>query len=165
MQKLIRRSVIGASAMVFAAVGSTVPAFADGGGTYQHGHHVKARSLLRADLIGSLTADPTLFGVAPGGVDWTVSRSRSPSRPTDASMPGCASCWSPPPTPTRYRRSRPAWSVTVPSSTRWARSRSARRGTRGSGRFTVPARCLAPAVLLNPLDRVGTYIAASGVAG
>ena len=166
MQKLIRRSVIGASAMVFAAVGSTVPAFADGGGTYQHGHHVKARTLLRADLIGSLTADPTLFGVAPGGVDWTVSRSTVTVK-TDGRVDArvrkllvTSTNANPVPQISASLVCNGAVVDTVgpvPFSTSG--------NARIRDRFTVPARCLAPAVLLNPLDRVGTYIAASGVAG
>lgn len=31
------------------------------------------------------------------------------------------------------------------------------------GRFTLPGRCLAPAVLLNPLGRAGVFIAATGM--
>jgi hypothetical protein len=164
-QNLVHRSVLGASVMLLAAIGSAAPAFASGDATHEQGHHVKAKTLLKADLIGSLTSDPALFGVKPGGVDWTVSRS-AVSVSTDGrvrvrvrELLVTSTGTNPVPQISASLVCNGAVVDTV-GPVPFSPSGKARI----NDRFTVPDRCLAPAVLLNPLDRVGTYIAASGAA-
>ena len=166
MQKLARRCVLGASVVLLGAVGSALPALASGGGTYEHVQQVRARTLLKADLVGSLTTDPTLYGVAPGGVNWTESRSKVTVK-TDGRVDArvrtllvTSTNANPVPQISASLVCNGAVVDTV-GPVPFTTSGDARI----KDTFTVPARCLAPAVLLNPLERVGTYIAASGVAG
>jgi hypothetical protein len=162
MRPLIRRTAAAATVLV-AALATTAPALADDGSRHHRGHS-RSSTLLRADLVGSLTSDPDLFGVAPGGADWTVGRStatvwrngradikvrdlvltrdgQNPVAQISASLVCNGAVVTPPLGPVAY---------------------STGGDARIKGRFTVPVRCLAPAVLLHPVDRVGTYIAASG---
>ena len=170
MRTLTRRIAVGASLVLVATLGTTAPAFAGGHGNDHgddhRGHgHGKVTTLLQADLIGSLTTDQPLFGANPGGVDWTVSRStvtvKSDGR-FDAkvrSLLVTATQANPVATISASLACNGAIVDTV-GPVAFDTSGNARiRGT-----FHVPGRCLAPAVLLNPLDRTTTYIAASGLA-
>ncbi|SDT12228.1 hypothetical protein SAMN04488543_3091 [Friedmanniella luteola] len=157
-----RRLAIGAAALILVA--GAAPAVADDGHHYRQTH---ARgTLLSAQLIGSLTTDADLAGVAPGGADWSVSRSsvkvkangRVEVRVRDLVLTSTG-----------------ANPVTTISASLVCNGKvvdtvgpvayDTDGDARIRDRFAVPERCLAPAVLLNPADRVGTYIAASGQAG
>jgi hypothetical protein len=163
MRITTRRILAGASVALIAALVPTIPAAANGGG---HGHHSTARVLLRSNLLGSLTTDPVLFGkLVPGTVDWSVSRSnvtvltngkvdvqiRDLILPRDGNNP------------------LPLLSATlvcngVPGDMVGPVPFNTDGDARITDTFTVPDRCLAPAVLINPLDRDGVYIAATGAA-
>lgn len=150
-----RRFAAGAGLVLVATLGLAAPALA--------GDHGK---LVDADLVGSLTTDAHLFNVAPGGVDWTVSDSSVQVKADgefDAkvrSLLVTATQANPVATISASLACNGAvvsTSETVPF--------DAAGNARIKGTFTVPDRCLAPAVLLNPLGRTGVYIAASGMAG
>jgi hypothetical protein len=166
MRTLARRSLVGATVVLLvAALGPAVPAFANGGGSDHGNHHAKARTLLEADLIGSLTTDPTLFGVAPGGADWTVGKSKVEVK-TNGRVEAkvrklvlTSTGANPVPQISASLVCNGAVVDTVGPVAFDAKGNAKIKDT-----FTVPARCLAPTVFLNPLDRVGTYIAVSGVA-
>ena len=163
MRPVTRRTLVGASLVLVTTLGMSAPAFAGGHG--QSGHSGHGGTLLKADLIGSLTTDPPLFGVNRGGVDWTVSRSRVEVKANgriDAKVRNLlivSTQTNPVPTISASLVCNGMVADTI-GPVAFSTSGNARI----KGTFDVPDRCLAPAVLLNPLDRVGTYIAASGVA-
>src|SRR5690349_3490335 len=68
MIKLARRTFAAAALVCVAGVGLAGPAFAG------NDHRGKADPLIDGALVGSLTTDQPIFGVAPGGADWSVSR-------------------------------------------------------------------------------------------
>ena len=158
----IRRTLVGAAAVLLAASASAAPAVADDGGHHgRSGHGI----LLRAQLVGSLTTDPVLFGVSPGGADWSVSRStvkvkadgRVDVKVRDLVLTGTGE------NPVPQISASLVCNGTVVD-TVGPVAYDTEGDARIRDRFTVPERCLAPAVLLNPADRVTTYIAASGLA-
>ena len=174
MYKVVRRTLAASALVAVAAAGVAAPAFAGSGheghedhhGHHGHrGHHDRARLLIHDNLVGSLTTDAPIFGVAPGGADWTVSRStatvtadgRADVHVRDLVLTGTG-----------------ANPVTTISASLYCNGSLADTvgpvafDTAGNARirdtFTVPDRCLAPTLMLNPVDRVGTYIAISGQA-
>jgi hypothetical protein len=162
MSTVARRSLAGAAVLV-ATLGVTVPAFAAGSGAHHSGR--SQETLLSARLVGSLTTDPALFGVNPGGADWSVSRStvkvkadgRVDVKVRDLVLTSTGAN----PVPT-ISASLVCNGMVV--DTVGPVAYDTEGDARIRDRFSVPDRCLAPAVLLNPLERVGTYIAASGSA-
>jgi len=130
----------------------------DSGGTRTGGS-----LLLRSPLVGSRTDDPPLFGVVPGTVDAAVSRSRVVVRRNgrlDARVRGLIQ-------PREGANPIPLLSVSLISNGAVVvRTAPVPFDAAGNAdvheRLSVPDRCLAPTVLLNPLDRDGVYIAASG---
>jgi hypothetical protein len=162
MHIITRRILAAASVVLVAALLPTVPAAANGG----HGRGSKARVLLKSDLVGSLTSDPVLFDkLVPGNVDWSVSRSkvtvltngRVDVRIRDLILPREGNNPLPLLSATLVCNGVPGDMVgPVPFNTDG--------DARIEATFTVPDRCLAPAVLINPLDRDGVYIAATGAA-
>jgi hypothetical protein len=162
MRKLARCSVVGSAVVLVAALGPAVPALASGGSDGRE-HHGRAGVLLKADLIGSLTKDAKLFGVAPGGADWTVSNSRVKVR-TDGRVDA------------KVRRlvltktgenPVPMISASLVCNGKVVDSvgpvaYNMKGNARIKDTFMVPRRCLAPAVLLHPNEVSGVYIAASG---
>src|SRR6476620_2008227 len=158
-----RRILAGVSVAIGAALVPTVPASANGGHPApRHPHHRTAHVLLKSDLIGSLTTDPVLFGkLVPGTVDWTVSRSKVTvlsdgkvdARIRDLILPSYGNNPLPLLSATLVCNGVPGDMVgPVPFNTDG--------NARIKDTFIVPARCLAPVVLINPLDRDGVYIAA-----
>lgn len=152
------------AAIMIAAFTPAVPAAA-GGELAEHRASPNGTSvLLRSDLVGSLAVDPVLFGVVPGTNDWSTSRSevvvstdgRFTARIRNLILTGAGSNLLPLVSASLVcngeivdRTDPVPFSVTG----------NALINTR----VTVPDRCLAPAVLLNPLDRGTVYIAASGL--
>jgi hypothetical protein len=167
MRTITRRILAGASVAIVAALVPTVPAAARSDHpAARHRHHSTSRVLLRSDLVGSLTTDPVLFGkLVPGTVDWTTSRStvtvltngRVDIRIRDLILPRDGNNPLPLLSATLVCNGVPGDMVgPVPFDTDGS--------ARVNDTFTVPSRCLAPAVLINPLDRDGVYIAATGAA-
>ena len=164
MRSPTRRTAVGAATLLVAAsMAVAVPASADDG--HHHWGHSRSATLLQADLVGSLTTDPLLAGTKPGGADWTVGRSTGKVR-TDGRVDVKVRdlvLTSTGANPVPQISASLVCNGVVVSSTDPVRY-STDGDARIRDRFTVPARCLAPALLLNPLDRVDTYIAASGAA-
>ncbi|WP_406830980.1 hypothetical protein ABEG17_18560 [Pedococcus sp. KACC 23699] len=125
-------------------------------------HHDEDSSILRAPIDGSQVSDPTLFGAKPGGAPWVIEEgqarlSRSGSLRVEVEglvIPGRGN-----PLPTLGASIAcggkvVATTATVPfSSSGDARIRA---------HVTLPTRCLAPAVLLNPGGNAAVYIAVTG---
>jgi len=164
MRSLSRRSVVGAAALLVVGLATAAPAVADDG--YHHPRYPsRSHTLLDADLVGSLRSDPVLFGVKPGAADWTVGRSSVQVR-TDGRVDVhvrdlvlTATKVNPVPQISASLVCNGAVVDTVGPA-----AYDTEGDARIKDRFKVPARCLAPAVLLNPVERVDTYIAASGAA-
>lgn len=162
----MRRSVFSwitvACAALFAALVPALPAVAADGRAGPGSQH-RTGVLLRAELVGSLANDPTLFGVVPGTNDWSVSNSdvvvskngRFEARIRGLILTGEGANLLP-----LISASLLCNGIIVGRTDPAAFS--ANGNARISGQIAVPDRCLAPVVLINPLDRNGVYIAASG---
>jgi hypothetical protein len=174
MHKVVRRTLAASALVCLAAAGFAGPAFANSGhddhGKADHHnkieHHRQARLLIHEDVVGSLVADQPIFGVAPGGVDWTVSRStatvttsgRADVRVRDLLVTATGT--------------NPVTTISASLFCNGTRADtlgpvpfSAAGNARIQGTFNVPDRCLAPTLMLNPVDRVGTFIGITGHAG
>jgi hypothetical protein len=136
---------------------------APAGGSTTGGARTSGSVLLRSPLVGSRTSDPPLFGAVPGTVDEAASRSRVVVRADgriDARVRGLIQ-------PREAGNPIPLLAASlVCNGEVVARTDPVPFDEAGHAdvhqRLTVPERCLAPAVLINPLDRDGVYIAASG---
>ena len=166
MHPSVRRSLVGATALLVVGAASAAPAaVADDGARHDRGHS-RARTLLQADLVGSLTTDARLFGVAPGGADWSVSRStvrvrtdgRADIKVRDLVLTSTGA------NPVTQISASLVCNGTLVSPALGPVAYDTEGDARITGKFAVPDRCLAPAVLLHPATRLGTYIAASGAA-
>ncbi|MGW6129525.1 hypothetical protein ACWFNE_05825 [Cellulomonas sp. NPDC055163] len=149
-----------AAVPVLAAVVALGPGAADGGPGRGDG-----RVVLQARIVGSVSTDPELFGAIPGSNPWSESRSR-----VTVTSDGWVDL-----------RVRDLINLQYGNNPIFILHASvacngvvvARTGTvsfdedgnaRLRERVTLPDRCLAPAVLIHPLDRTTSYIAASGAA-
>lgn len=177
-----------AGATVALTIGSTtmaVSAFGDrggGGGGDRHGGRTQAgsgsgKSQLDASLLPSLTSDPTLHGVMPGAKAWVLDRSELRVRADgriEVRVRGLLLAGQTTPGPVTAISASlfcGADSDTTPA----AATRQAPLSSSGNGRIrdriAIPARCLAPIVLINPTLSPGTtpdrthYIAVSGLSG
>ena len=165
MRSLSRRSVVGAAAVLVVGLATAAPAVADDGYHHHSRYPSHSSTLLDADLVGSLTSDPVLFGVKPGGTDWTVGRSTVQVRTNgriDVHVRDLVL------TSTQANPVPQISASLVCNGEVVDTVGPVAFNMQGDARIkdyvTVPARCLAPAVLLNPATRVDTYIAASGAA-
>ncbi len=133
-----------------------------GGHRAHEGHH-DARDLLRAPLAGSLPTDDAAFLVKPGQAPWEIGDSavrvrdsgRLDLRVRGLLIPG--------------KGVGPVTSVTASLACNGEvvdTSRSAPLSATGDARIrddlTVPQRCLAPVVMVNPNGLTGFFIAISG---
>lgn len=134
-----------------------------------HGDHQES-SLLRSGLVGSTTpkaGGATVFDVVPGGAPWVTDddskvRVRRDGR-IDVRVEGLVI---PPPEGTGVNP------VTTATATLYCNAKAADAtelfALDGAGNgevhdmLTLPDKCVAPVVLINPRGAVGTYIAASG---
>ena len=169
MHPSVRRSLVGATALLVVGAASAAPAaVADDGHRHDRGHS-RARTLLHADLVGSLTSDAHLFGVAPGGRDWSISRStvhvrtdgRADIKVRDLVLTDTGT------NPVPQIAASLVCNGSLVSGVLGPVAYDTDGDARIKGRFAVPARCLAPAVLLHPAapaTNLGVYIAASGAA-
>ncbi len=147
---------------------------ATGHGDKGRGDHGRQRgaTLLATTLAPSVPGDPTLNGVVPGNAPWVLRRGSArlrrdgrlhvdvrglviPSPPGDGT-PGPVMTVS---------ASLYCGNDTVAVGTTPAAMISRSGDARMDGRFTLPAKCLAPAVLVHPNGNAAAYIAASGFGG
>ncbi len=119
--------------------------------------------ILRASIQGSLLSDPPLFGFVRGGAPWVISEGTARLRANGdlrVEVEGLI-------IPTTGVNPVPRLSATVVcNGTALPPTASVPFSTTGDAtidtRVTLPERCLAPAVLLNPKSSTTTYIAATG---
>ena len=149
----MKRSIV-LLAAVLAAITLVGSAFADEG---------DGGRVLRAQLVGSNPAGPLLFGVQPGGAPWVITASdvdvrrsgRIEVKIRGLVIPGVGTGAVQTVTASLYcNGDRAGTTAPVPLSTD---GDAEIRDT-----VTVPAPCLAPAVLVNPNGGVTRYIAATG---
>lgn len=162
MRTFTRRLTAAAASVLLVTAGAAAPALASDGS--RHGR--SGSTLLRSSLLGSLTSDPTVAGVRPGGRDWTQDGSR-----VKVKTSGRADI--------RVRNLvfTDIGSNTVPQAsaslvcggqlvdTLGPVTFSAAGDARIRGTFDVPERCLAPAVLIHPATNTAVYIGVSGGLG
>lgn len=122
-------------------------------------------TVLHADVAGSLPSDPALFGVSPGGAPWVVDHGdvRLRSGRLDVRVSGLII-----PTTGVNPVTELAASV-VCNGAVVATTATVAFSPEGDAQIdaavTLPDRCLAPVVLLNPRGNPAVYIAATGVEG
>lgn len=139
---------------------SIASAEGDSGRRGHHGHHT---DLLRASLAGSVPEDAPVFGVAPGGKPWVIGRSsvrvrqsgRLDLRVRRLVIPG--------------EGTGPVTTVTASlacngeiADTSDSAPLSSAGDARIRDRLSVPKRCLAPVVMVNPNGNTDFFIAISG---
>jgi hypothetical protein len=154
-----------AAILIAAAVFVAAAAADHGGGGHEHGSHEHGK-LLRANLVGSILSDPPIHGLTRGGVPWqgkgTASldrRGRFEFRIRNLVIAGTGNAG--PVTSIRVSlfcapETSPA--VFTTNSTPLSPNGNARLRQH----VTVPARCLAPVLLVHPNASTTAYIAASG---
>lgn len=156
-------------ALIFA-----VPALADRGhgrrGDDSRGEH-NGVTLLAAQVAPTVPTDPAVHGVTPGGAPWVIDRGsvrlRSdgrlrveveglviPTPPQNGSNPVAT-----------LSASLFCGSDTTPAATTAAAPFSTAGDAEIEAQLALPAKCLAPVVLLHPNGGLARYIAASGFGG
>jgi hypothetical protein len=159
------------AAVFVAAVVFVAAAAADHGGDRgrgeHHGHH--QRAMLQQHLVGSLVSDPTIHGVAPGGLPWQGGGDASLGKKGrfEARIRGLVipSMGNPGPvtTITISLYCAPDSSATAAFTTDPV-PLSSRGNAFVRQHVTAPARCLAPVLLVHPNGGAAAYIAATGFA-
>ena len=165
MLRVPRPAAVVAGAVVGLSLlfGSAAAASSSGNSGRHKAGNDHGTQLLEAPIQGSLTTDPLLFGVKPGGAPWVISRGEaelSTDGRLEVDVLGLI-------IPTTGVNPVPllaasvvcngvvvATTSTVPFSTAGNASIEAT--------VTLPTRCLAPAVLLNPNGNPATYIGVTG---
>ena len=138
------------------ALAATASASADSGG-------VPRSDILRAPLQGSQLSDPPLFGLTRGGAPWVISEGTARLRANGdlrVEVEGLI-------IPTTGVNPVPRLSATVAcNGIALPPTATVSFSTTGDAvieaHLTLPSRCLAPAVLLNPNGDPAVYIAATG---
>jgi hypothetical protein len=160
LSKKLLAAAVTVAAAVFVAAAAADHGRGDGGG----------RTVLRAQLVGSILSDPPIHGVTRGGVPWDGGGRAKLSRngrfdlrvrglvvsgtgDADGVTSIKASLYCAPD------------SNTAPAFTTDSVSLSSRGNARIRQHVTVPARCLAPVLLVHPNGNTTRYIAASGFTG
>lgn len=119
--------------------------------------------ILRAPLQGSILSDPPLFGLTRGGAPWVISEGTARLRANGdltVEVEGLI-------IPTRGDNPLATLSATVVCNGKDLLMTapvpfSAAGDAEIEAHVSLPDRCLAPAVLINPLSNAATYIAATG---
>ena len=156
------RAAVFLAAVVFVAAAAADHG-GDGGRGEHHGHH----AFLHQRLVGSILSDPPIHGVVRGGLPWQGGGEASLDHKGrfDARIRGLVipSMGNPGPvtTITISLYCAPDSSTTAAFTTDPV-PLSAQGNARVHQRVTVPARCLAPVLLVHPNGGAGAYIAATG---
>jgi hypothetical protein len=159
---LTKKSVL-AAILVAAAVFASVAAADHGGrGEHRDGHH----TLLQQRLVGSILSDPPIHGVARGGVPWEGTgtatlerRGRFEFRIRNLVIQGTGNAG---PVTTIKVSLFCAPDASGPAFTTGSEPLSHDGDAEFKQHATVPARCLAPVVLVHPNGNPAAYIAATG---
>jgi hypothetical protein len=136
-----------------------------------HGRH-RGATVLEATMAPSVPADPMIHGVAAGNAPWVLRRGdvrlrgdgRIRVRVRGLVIPVAPGNGTPGPVVT-VDASLYCGNDTTPVGTTAQVPISRAGNARMSGRFTLPAKCLAPVVLVHPNGNTAAYIAASGFGG
>lgn len=163
MRRISCLAASAAGAMLTASFLPGAAVAADGSQRSDGGHG--DNELLRASVAGSLPTDPALFGVRPGGAPWTLDRGtvtlradgRLDVKTDDLIIPTTGVN----PLPT-LAASVVCNGVVVVVATTATVPFPASGDARIRATVTLPDRCLAPAVLLNPNGNAGVYIGVTG---
>ncbi len=155
------------AAVLVAAVVFVAAAAADHGGDRGRGEHHGHRALLDQRLVGSILSDPPIHGVVRGGLPWQGGGEASLSRKGrfEATIRGLV-------IPTMGNPG-PVTTITIslycaPDSSPTAAFStdpvplSSHGNARVRQHVTLPARCLAPVLLVHPNGGATAYIAATG---
>lgn len=155
----ILRRVAMAAAIVATAGLLGAPAAVAGG---EHGGG-GGRTVLRAELAGSLTTDPVLFQTTPGGADWVIgdgqARLRHDGR-LDVRVEGLV-LTSTGANPIPQLAASVACNGAVVATTAVVPF-SSTGDAKIHARLALPERCIAPVVLLNPRGNAAVYIGVTG---
>jgi hypothetical protein len=131
------------------------------------GHHGTTR--FETSLAPSVPGDPTLNGATPGGAPWVLRRGaaqlrgdgRLEVRVRGLVIPNAPGNGTPGPVMT-VSASLYCGDSTMAAGTTPSAPISRRGDAAIEGQISVPAKCLAPTVLIHPNGLAGVYIAASG---
>lgn len=164
MTVLRRTGVAAAAVAALALLVPALPAWA-----HEAGHGNAPQTLVKAPLAGSLNSDPKLFGVAPGALPWVIESGTASVR-ADGRLSVKVDGLVVPTPPHNGTNPIPRLSASlVCNGTVVATTATVPFSASGraeiSADVSVPTRCLAPAVLLNPNGNPGLFIAATGSAG
>jgi hypothetical protein len=166
-----KRSAIGllsATALGWSAITGAMSAIGDS----DHGRH-RGQTLFRATLAPSVPSDPVLHGVAPGGLPWVLDSGqarlrhdgRLSVRVRGLVLPGPPGNGTPGPITTVNASLYCGADTTAAAATTATVPLSSAGDARIDERVTLPAKCLAPVVLVHPNGGATAYIAASGFGG
>lgn len=155
------------AAVLVAAVVFVAAAAADHGGDRGRGEHHGRHAFLQQHLVGSILSDPPIHGVLRGGLPWQGGGDASLSRKGrfEAGIRGLII--------PSMGNAGPVTTITIslycaPDSSTTAAFTTTPVPLSPHGNafvrqhVTVPARCLAPVLLVHPNGGAGAYIAATG---
>ena len=163
--ELNRRTVVGllsATVLGWSAISGALSAFGEGG------HH-NGNTLLRSTLAPTVLSDPTIHGVARGGVPWQLDRGQVRLRRDgrlSVDIRGLLVVGTGTTGPVHsVGASLFCGADTTAAATTASVPLSSGGDARIDARVSLPAKCLAPAVLVHPNGNTAAYIAASGFGG
>ena len=154
--------VLSATALGWSAITGAVAALGHG----DHGHH-NGNTLFRSTLAPSVLSDQPIHGVTRGGVPWQLDRGSVRLRHNGRLTVGIRGLVIPgngtPGPVTSINASLYCGADATPAvATTATVPLSAAGDGRIDQRITLPAKCLAPIVLVHPNGNAAAYIAASG---
>jgi hypothetical protein len=158
--RVTRRSLVLTAVAAAALVVPTSTAVAHD----DHSSHRRAHNLLRAPIAGSLTTDPTIFGVAPGGAPWVIDRGNARVRTNgriDVRVEGLIIPRGDNTNPVPRLSASLACNGKVVDTTDTVRFSKA-GDARIHDTIRIPKRCIAPVVMLNPNGNAAVYIGITG---
>jgi hypothetical protein len=166
-----KRTAIGllsAAALGWSAISGAVSAL----GHSDHGHH-RGRTLLNATLAPTVPTDPTIHGVAAGGLPWVLDSGharlrhdgRLSVRVRGLVIPVAPGNGTPGPVTSVSASLYCGADATPAVATTASVPLSSTGDARIDERVTLPAKCLAPIVLVHPNGGAAAYIAATGFGG
>ncbi len=156
-----RPAVFAAGALLALAVVPASSALASGG---DDGHEAGRHGLLlKSSLAGSLVSDPVVFGAKPGGAPWVLDEGSArvdAAGHLEVEVEGLV-------IPALGKNPVPRISASLAcNGAVVATTASVPFSTAGDAEIqatvAVPARCIAPVVMLNPNGNAGVFIAISG---
>jgi len=165
VMELNTRTTVGllsATALGWSAITGALSAF----GHDDHGHH-NGRTLLQSTIAPTVLSDPTIHGVTRGGAPWVLDRGQVRLRQDGRLRLNVRGLIIP-----TLGNAGPVTTISASlycgadSTGAVATTASAPLSQQGDGtirdRITLPAKCLAPIILVHPNGGAAAYIAATG---